>query len=106
LISYPTGQAEAAFDYEQEAATCSSFSRSGTEITVEPAPEFPVTGDESFAVRFSFTSNEQEAGGYWIVIRQADLLTTLIYTDPDALDIADASAIAAAAAERMDAVIR
>jgi hypothetical protein len=106
LISYPTGQAEAAFDYEQEAATCESFTRSDAEITVEPAPEFPALGDESFAVRFSFTATEQEAGGYWIVIRRADLLTTLIYTDPDALDIAEAAAIATAAADRMDAAIR
>jgi|GEM_PF-6737814 len=106
LVSYPTGQAESAFAHEKSATDCTSYSTEGVDVAVEPAPDFPALGDDSFALRFSFTAGDQEAGGYWIVVRQDDLLMTLIYTDPDALDINDASAIASVATERMVAAAR
>jgi len=106
LISYPTGIAEAAFDYEQEAASCDSFSSGDTDVTLEPDSAFPALGDESFAIRFTFDNADEEVGGYWIIIRVADTLTTLIYTVPNDLDDDDAIAIAEAAASRMSSIVR
>ena len=106
LVAYPTGLAEAAFDYEVEAASCGSFSSDGTDVTLKPDPAFPALGDETFAVRFSFSSNDQDVEGYWIVIRVADMLTTLIYTDPVELIDTEVQEIATAAADRMGETIR
>ncbi len=106
LVSYPTGMAEAAFDYEVEAASCGSFASGGTDISLEPDGTFPALGDESFATRFTFANDDEDVGGYWIVIRVADTLTTIIYTDPVALDEDAVESIATAAANTMIESIR
>ena len=106
LVSYPTGLAEAAFDYEVEAASCGSFSSGGTDITLETDAAFPALGDETFATRFTFDNNGQAVEGYWIVIRVADMLTTLIYTDPAELDAAAVQDLATVAANRVSESLR
>jgi len=106
MVSYPTGLAPAAFDYEVEAASCGSFSSGGTDVTLETDTGFPALGDETFATRFTFANDDQDVGGYWIVIRVADMLTTLIYTDPADLSDAEVRDVATAAADRMVGALR
>jgi hypothetical protein len=106
LVAYPTGQAEAAFDHEVEAASCGSFTSGGTDITLETDTSFPALGDETFATRFTFDNDDGDVSGYWIVIRVADSLTTLIYTDPAGIDDAAIEDLATAAANRMAEALR
>lgn len=106
LVSYPIGQAEAAFDYEVEAASCGTFDSGGTEVTLETDTSFPSLGDETFATRFTFDNDDEDVSGYWIVIRVADSVTTAIYTDPAGIDDAVGEDIAAAAAARMSETLR
>ncbi|MEX1158894.1 MAG: hypothetical protein WEC79_08205 [Thermomicrobiales bacterium] len=106
LVLYPTGLGSDAFDYEQESASCDQFTSGAFDVTLAPADEFPALGDESFAVRFTFENSGAAVEGYWIVILDGDVLTTLIYTDPDALVDEDAEEIAETAADRMTNAVR
>lgn len=103
LVAYPTDIAEAAFDYEQQAASCGSFTGGGSEITLEQDSDFPTLGDESFAVHFKYGTDDNLIEGYWIVFRVGDELSTLIYTDPDELSVDDVTPIATSAANQVAA---
>ncbi|HEX5164732.1 MAG TPA: hypothetical protein VFV93_04995 [Thermomicrobiales bacterium] len=104
LVAYPDGISEAAYDFEVEAASCGTFTGGDTDVTLETDSAFPALGDESVAVRFSFTNDGNEVEGYWIVARAGSALTTLIYTDPDQLDTATVQAIATTAVEHIQAI--
>lgn len=106
LVSYPADQIEAAFEHEQDAASCDSFNSGQTDVTLTTDNDFPSLGEDSFAVQFSFDANGQRVEGYWIVIRVADMLSTLIYTDPTDLLIDDVERIARDAADRMESIVR
>ncbi len=106
LIAYPTGLVETAFEYEQDAASCDSFSSGQTKITLTPDTNVQSLGDESFAVGFAFDNDGNTVEGYWIVIRVADMMSTLIYTDPTDLSVAEVERIATDAVDRMESIVR
>jgi hypothetical protein len=101
LVAYPSDLAESAYDFEQEAASCGSFTSNGTEITLDQASDFPALGDESFAVHYQYDLSDKVIEGYWIVFRVGDAVSTLIYTDPVDLDHDQVEAIAQAAASQV-----
>jgi hypothetical protein len=104
LVAYPDGISEAAYDFEVEAASCGTFAGGSTEVRLETDDGFPTLGDESVAVNFSFTNEGTAVEGYWIVARVGNVLTTLIYTDPDQLDKAAVEDVATTAVEHISAI--
>jgi hypothetical protein len=103
LVLYPPEIAAEAFQHELDSADCDDFSRGGVEVELDVEPAFPTLGDESFATRFRFESDDETAEGLWIVIRSGDALTTLIFTDPDALDDSEVEELARIAVEKLEA---
>jgi hypothetical protein len=104
LQEYPADIAPQAYAWQRDAAGCGSWNQGGTQINLQPT-DLPTFGDESLAVKFSYTdANGQPVEGVWVEMRVGNVLSTLIYTDPQGADLALAQQIANAAVSRIQAL--
>lgn len=101
IQQFPPELVEQAMAYERESASCQEWDANGTTISLSPA-ELPEFGDESFSVTYTYEDAARgEVQGTWIVIRSGNLISHIIYTNPEQVDSALVEQIGQAAAEKM-----
>lgn len=103
IEQFPPELVEQAMAYERESASCQQWNVGESEISLAPTglPEF---GNESLAVTYTYQdATRGEVQGIWIVIRSGDLISHIVYTDPEAADTAFIEGLARRAVSRMEA---
>jgi hypothetical protein len=105
LAAFPVDIAPEAMAYAQEsAASCTEWTNSeGQTFTVAPLDD-PQLGDESFAVRISFTTQGTDFDSDWYFVRVEGFVMSLTYVTAAGGDIAPGMYAAQLAAAKLTAV--